>query len=395
MSQPELNAPEARADRLLARLNGLAVLVGQAREEGRPPDEDNLFDLREAADEADGLASEDDLAGGRAERLADLSAVARHVAADLPGPPHAAPGRELLDQAIAAPGNGAVRSLLEDAAVERLIPLAEAHPEAWERGLADLRTAGAAAADVDRVRRAVSARRRRERRRQDPEAEPGSVRAFVDDDGDAVEPLDFARRKLRLPGLRRVVKRARRDAVYDLDLAADGLVEIGSSADLMNPRRVEAAVADATGVAIPYYGAKGFRTIASALLMIAELEDSGATPENVTRGWLARFVHERISANAAPTDLQDPEARADLLAIFAEAFTAGDGRTYVHAPSLERFVREALKQPNATRGSVSARLARLDFEPVQIEGPRNQRGAKVAKRRYWRSPADFDPAEED
>jgi hypothetical protein len=75
-----------------------------------------------------------------------------------------------------------------------------------------------------------------------------------------------------------------------------------------------------------------------------------------------------------------------------DAFRDAEERLFVYLPKFERHVRHVLRVPTTTR-DLSSRLARLGFEPVQVEGPRHERGQRVRKRRYWRSPPGFDPGE--
>jgi len=223
-------------------------------------------------------------------------------------------------------------------------------------------------------------------------------RTFQDEDGNEVEPLEFARRKLRLPALRRVVKRARRDAIYDLELedgTADGMcVPVGSSRDLMDPRKVEAVVADATDIGIPYYGAKLFRPVANALLSIAELEDTGSTPENLTRAWLAAFAMPADASWAEAVDLKDPEQKARAVRE-GSVFRAADGCLYVYSRAFEAHVRHFQRVPTGGEKDLTARLARLGFAQTRLSVPRRRGDEKEPpKRRFWRSPPRFDPHED-
>ena len=154
----------------------------------------------------------------------------------------------------------------------------------------------------------------------------------------------------------------------------------------MDPRRVEEAIADATGVAPPYYSRPKFRTAANALLALAELVDTGETPQSTTREWIAELLDRGWSE---PIDLDAPDQRARVIA-GGFAFSATDGRTYLQLSELDRYVRQLLRIPT-TRRDLAARLQRLGFAAYRLREAHTQRGQTVRKVRYWRSPAGYDP----
>jgi len=239
------------------------------------------------------------------------------------------------------------------------------------------------------------------RRRETP-------REFRDADGNTVvlkEPLQQARNRLNLPDLNRVVKRSRNDSTYAIELGDGTVIEVGSSRDLMDPRKVEAAVADATGVAIPYYAGKTFRPVAAALLAIAELEDTGAGIDDVTRGWLRRFYGKLGFTADDPVvggrafDLEDPADRAEVVGAKGydadlrlceglDAFRDTGRALYVHLERFEHYMRHIERVPTSQR-DLTRRLHRLGFEWQRVYAPRQGQSKTPPSRAFWRSPPHF------
>jgi hypothetical protein len=214
-----------------------------------------------------------------------------------------------------------------------------------------------------------------------------AVRAVVRDENDEdVDALELARKRLKLPTLASVIRRAREDALYDFELEDGTILPVGPT--LLDPRRVEAAIEGHTDGAPPYYSPAKFRPIANALHKIADLRDTGATASNETRAWLADFVGEQ--AARALVDVESPDALAEVLP-YSAAFRGTDRRIYVHLPGLVRWVTRVYGARTTTR-DLSARLARLGFESAQPSARVD--GDRVVKRRLWVSPAGFDPTEE-
>jgi hypothetical protein len=219
-------------------------------------------------------------------------------------------------------------------------------------------------------------------------AKRSGVAHFTDEDGAQIEPLEFARRKTKLPDLQRVVKHGESNALYDFELAGGERIEIGKSGDLLNPRKVDAALAD-SGVVIPYWGPKEWRPIAAALLAIAEVEDTGSTQSEETADWLASFARGHLATREV-----DVESADDLVRVLEDpenqpAFRGADGSLYVRLGPLMRHVLMQRGQ-KPSQLDVSARLGRLGFTKRQLSA-RSEGG--VVKARYWRSPPGFDPEE--
>lgn len=221
------------------------------------------------------------------------------------------------------------------------------------------------------------------------EEERRRLRKIEGEDGEPIaDPLEHARKKLKLPTLRRVVKRAKRDALYDLELEDGTLIPIGGIGQLKDPRKVEEAVADVADEMPQYYSGPKFRPIVNCLLAIAELEDSGVTPDTVTLGWLAGVFPDEATR---VIDLESDDDRRLALSSDVGAFKREDDATlYIYLPAFELQLKRRL-QVLATQRDLAARLARLGFEQVWVQERRRGHEQNVRKRRYWRSPVGFDP----
>jgi hypothetical protein len=210
---------------------------------------------------------------------------------------------------------------------------------------------------------------------------------FRDEEGAPVEALDFARRRTKLPDLKRVVKHGERNALYDLELDGGERIGIGRSSDLLNPREVDAALADA-GVAIPYYAPKPWREVAAALIAIAEVEDTGSTEAEETAGWLISFLRQHPRETVNVTD-RSKVARVREDAESHPIFFGGDERLYIYGESFETFLRVS-KRVAIGPADLSRRLGNLGFEKTRFEERTEE---SLPRPRFWRSARGFDPEE--
>lgn len=217
---------------------------------------------------------------------------------------------------------------------------------------------------------------------------------YIEIDGEKVPALDYARRHLRLPNLRGVIKRGLTDSLYDLELDDRTLIPIGPYSHLKDPRKVEDQLGDIAGITLDYISGPKFRPIARALRAIATLDDDGTTPENVTCAWLANFIRGHDDRLA---DLDDPEIKAWAAGVsggsrgyMPGAFRDTHDRLWVHRDDFTRHVRN-VERVGTTEKDVSARLKRLCFTSDRVEAPHTARSTRKPKRRYWRSEPGFYP----
>lgn len=221
-------------------------------------------------------------------------------------------------------------------------------------------------------------------------ANPASSRV-LDEDDEEHDAREFAARKLKLPSLRRVVKRGGEDAIFDLELDDAAVIRIGSISELRNPRAIEDAIADKLGFFPPHYTPTKFRPIANALLKIAETVDE-STPADETRGWIAAMYTRR---GGRQLDLHDAENRATVVGgrhgteQAEPIFRDGDGRVCLRLDAFDDFMHRDLRKRVPAR-ELKARLGRLGFKSQRVEGPRSKRGQKVPSRSFWTSPPGFE-----
>lgn len=211
-----------------------------------------------------------------------------------------------------------------------------------------------------------------------------------------VDPLDHARDRLALPTLRRVLQRGRQDAVFDLELEDGRLIPIGSMKDLrLDPDKVTNLIAEflpASAPPPPRYTREKWDPVFQCLHALKEVRESETTPDDVTRGWLVRYVAER----ARDRDLNDYVERREAVA--GSAITAGgvdpfwfEARLYIYLEDFEAYVRHQLRR-NVTLRDLSARLERLGFEGYTLRDP-HPRDDEQQRRRFKRSGEGFHPGE--
>lgn len=219
----------------------------------------------------------------------------------------------------------------------------------------------------------------------------------TDEDGNVVDPLEHLRAKLNLPTLKRIIRRGSgADAEFDFELDDGTVIPVGKSADLLNPRKVEAALHGTANVVLAYHGPKQFRQLARLFPAITVVVETGGGKAVEAKHWLATFC-QRFPRRGAPIDLDD--RAGELFDVIeptrgdhAAPFRGSDGRLYVNAPSLTKHVKRHLDVP-ITEHEVRMRLTRLlGFEPAAGTGQlQARRGDRIVKLRALASPPGFDP----
>lgn len=211
-----------------------------------------------------------------------------------------------------------------------------------------------------------------------------------------VDPLEHARDRLRLPKLRRVIQRGRSDALFDLELEGEKLIPIGTMKDLEDPAKVRPAIAESLPpdqLPPPRYTREKWDPVFECLCALRELVESDTTPDDVTRGWLARYVRERPMP---ARDLSDLEERREVVSGNGGALTGGgvepfraEDCIYLYLADFEAFVKRQLRH-NVSLRDLSARLERLGFEAVVVRDPGDEH-REGARRRFKRSKPGFQP----
>jgi hypothetical protein len=227
---------------------------------------------------------------------------------------------------------------------------------------------------------------------------PPSVRINWTHGADAPRPpdrakaLEFLRRALSGVSVARIVKRGGDRADFDL-LTTDGrAVQLGDAKAVLDPTRLQAAIADVLGIVIRPRTRKDWRPIAQALFDLAEPCDEGDTEANQTRGWLAMLGG---GADARRVNLTDNAALARYLHDRCPCIVRGsDQRLYAHVYGVADALRRDMALIIGER-DLRRRLTRLGFEAHQLSArsdePRFK--GKVFKGRFLRSPIGFDSEE--
>ncbi len=88
----------------------------------------------------------------------------------------------------------------------------------------------------------------------------------------------------------RVVKIGAKLGVFDLLLRGGKTVQLGTTADVLNPRACQTAISDSIGVSLPEIKRLDWHAIGSEIIRVAELEDVGSDPQDELRDWIYEFV---------------------------------------------------------------------------------------------------------
>ena len=200
--------------------------------------------------------------------------------------------------------------------------------------------------------------------------------------GDA---LEFLRSQLRVD----VVRAVKLGRAHDLLLRDGGRVKIGTAEQMLEAKKLRAALAEC-GVVIARHKGEEVDQIARAVLDIVEILDPHGE-EETTRAWLAEWSRNG-NAVLGPLDVKDAEALKE--ATYGEGvpalFRGDDGRLYLKIDPFVNYVTKTLGR--TTREDMATRLRRIGFEEHRID-ERLPGGGRV-RARTWCSPRGFDPLED-
>lgn len=206
---------------------------------------------------------------------------------------------------------------------------------------------------------------------------------------DRAKALNFLRRALPGVPVARIVKRGGDRADFDL-LTTDGrAVQLGDARAVLDPLRVQAAIADVLGIVIRTRTRKDWRPVAQALFDLAEVSDRSDTEANQTRAWIV--ATEGIDRYRI--DLSNAAELARWLkgGRFEPAIARGsDQRLYIRISGMVAALRHEMGIIIAEH-QLRRRLGRLGFEAHQLSA---RAGDRVLKGRFHRSPMMFDPEDE-
>jgi len=191
----------------------------------------------------------------------------------------------------------------------------------------------------------------------------------------------WLRKKLRI-SVDRLEKIGTAPAAYDLILGGGIRVRLGTAAELLTPKRVQACIFDSTKLVMPHFSAQKWERVARAfaLLMVdvhQEIDDAGHL-----RDILEQYV-ELWTPLPIQTDVPDTVAAALLGLRNGESRWMMDeaDRAYFSLRKVREFMASLAREPFSAR-DLARSMARTGFDSVRLQA---RRGEEILKGRFWRS----------
>jgi hypothetical protein len=209
-----------------------------------------------------------------------------------------------------------------------------------------------------------------------------------------------------------VRKIGRKGGDYYWELEDGRKIHLGTAADLMNPRKCQAAIVDATTVAIRIVTFEQWRPIGQAIAAAAVVEDIGDGPEEQLRRWISSYVGKGAPENydwvkAELVDLRDrlrligwrpthDSIRHDLEPwklmrerSYDERFLWDAGHLHIHLPSFAMYLSHTLHlQVKEGELRKTARLLGFESCPFSVRYGKGDKDVKSGS--VWRSEKPFD-----
>jgi hypothetical protein len=197
-------------------------------------------------------------------------------------------------------------------------------------------------------------------------------------------------RRYRVP-VKRVRKIGKARGEFDLILDDDSVIELGPAAQVLTPRTVQAAIADALRVTIPELKRSEWREIGAEIIRRAEVEDSGCEPEDELRGYVLDYVGNWVRRQEADG------TTLEVVRILKKGHPARteDGRACLSLRRLHKFLRAG--ELRWTQPELAKKLTRSGWRNEQLTArdPARGRDASPEKLRAWVSPAGWLRPEDD
>jgi hypothetical protein len=265
------------------------------------------------------------------------------------------------------------------------------------------------------IERQIEGLGRSERSQQMDRADDGSATAMA--------RLNSSEPFRSLP-IERIDKLGAACGAFDIHFRNDQVARLGAAAAVLEARKVQAAIADATTVVIPDYTRSQWRPIAQLIFQAAETDDIGIDPETEARGWLAALTGNWPNSPRYKVDLQDAGALyaaichclqrreislSDRYNHFAHSLADGyfittDRTIVLRVDSVLRWV-TVVHGARTTSSDLRLRLHRLGFRKRKLQArrpaddasaaspSRRRHGPDIATARVLISPPGFDPDE--
>jgi hypothetical protein len=192
------------------------------------------------------------------------------------------------------------------------------------------------------------------------------------------DPLQRLQRRLKLPNLIEIRKHGGRGGTYDLVLDDGTVIDLNGTTDVLDSRKVQAAIADTTAIVIAETTRPKWAPVAQCIFTLARETDDGDTRLDALHGWLADY-----SRGALRIDL---DRREDVIRVITgpqagRAFHDMHGRLWIHSDRFAKYLRLDLTIRMTTQElGRDLRLAGYTRHQLSL-----REGATVHKRWFWHS----------
>jgi hypothetical protein len=190
-----------------------------------------------------------------------------------------------------------------------------------------------------------------------------------------------------------------RHAAYGLVLEDGTEVDLGKAENVLRPVVCQAAILDATGIAINAPTRAVWGKVVELIHECAEIRDRSLSPTEEARLWIASYLQSEgfDSVDALPTvDVTDSKKlHAAIAGADPKPFKDNAGRVCLRVVPLQKHVTAphiGLGQ-RASLPDITQRLAALHFDKWRAAARRKgaPRAEQPPKPRLWCSPPGFDP----
>jgi hypothetical protein len=177
----------------------------------------------------------------------------------------------------------------------------------------------------------------------------------------------------------RVIKIGSKRGVFDMELRTGETIQLGTTDDILNPGRVQAAIADAIRIVIPLLKRNDWRPIGAEIIRIAEHVDVDADPQAELSEMIEGFTRD-LGNKVCVT-----EAEAIDSVNSTGAARGQDGSLYI---GLTKFMGAilALNPSRFTRADIIQRLYRAGFKKTRLV---QREGQKVKQAKTWKGSHEF------
>jgi hypothetical protein len=175
--------------------------------------------------------------------------------------------------------------------------------------------------------------------------------------------------------------------VFDLVLEDGTIVQLGTTAEVLDPKTARARIADMTRAVLPVLKAQEWGPTAQSIFRAAEMEDVGSDPQAELREWIEQFVLAQAPAPIAPDN------KTEIIDTLKTSGVALDEVNVVYL-SLPKFQAAllGLSSMRVARSDLIGRLFHDDFRSLQLDVKPDGRQTGAARRKFiraWISPKGY------